>query len=169
MAWEWVSPTATAAVGIAAVGFASRTSRKGEDARARESESSRKHERELIVRRERLETFALFLGAVDAFDRVIFEAGHSLKSWRDAGHDDDEPSPTPFATMVGRFEDLSKLYYDVQLVGSDAVRLAASVVRKDAFDAWLDALDGKKDPRMLKTGPREALNSAMRQALGYVD
>ena len=173
MAWEWLSPTAGAAVAIAGMGFGYLTSRKGDDAHARESEAGLKHERDLLERSERRDAFALFLAALDGFDRSVYDTGQALKKNYDEGDTSsvtsNETSLSHIMTMRERFNEVNKHYQYVLLYGSTGVRNAARDVREDVLDAWKAAVEQDRAPRFLAAGPRAALAAAMREDLGYSD
>ncbi len=169
MAWEWVSPTATAATGIAAVGFAYLTSKRGEDARGRESTSLRTHERELIVRRERLEMFAAYLGAVDAFETSLTEANRAMHYWHKEEHTNQDVLPEAVGKMVDRLYDMDKHYQAARLVGSTAVSDAGLIVHRDAVEAWSGIIEKDQGWRSMSGASREILTAAMRVDLGNVD
>jgi hypothetical protein len=169
MAWDWVSPTATAAVGIAAVGFASRTSFKSEMARAHESAALRKHERDLVVRRERLEMFAAFLEAVDGYAASLVEANHAMGRWRKEGHSRNDPLPDAITVLLDRLHDIDSRYQAARLVGSAAVGDAGEAVRTDANRALAVVTKSDDEWSGMSRSPHDDLVAAMREDLGNVD
>jgi hypothetical protein len=169
MAWEWVSPTATAAVGIGVVGFAYLTSRHADDTRAQDSQSSRRHERDLIVRRERLEMFAAYLAAIDAFEAVLIDTNATMGRWHKDAHSPNDPLPEAFTTMIDSLSEMRRRYQAARLVGSAAVSDAGEAVDRNATEILRKITEPDTGWGLMRHGPRDDLLTAMREDLGNAD
>ncbi|MGY2082650.1 hypothetical protein [Blastococcus sp. SYSU DS0539] len=187
MAYEWVAPTATAAVGIAGVVFTWLSSQTNARTQQALLMAGQRHETERERRLERRETFAGVLVALAECNREIGDQGKVLFKIRGAiirrltesgGAISDEAIQaaasteetvsvaSSIAAILRAVDGFDRTAYDAQLSGSEAVTEAMDAVREDLLDICTD-FSKFRDWRYLAHEKREALIAAMRADLGY--
>lgn len=150
MAWEWVSPTATAVAGISGVFFTWLTAKQGRESQAAADVRAHGFDQEKTVRAEKREVYVGFLDGMMAIDAFFATQ-----------------APDAEATKV--FQGARQSLLTMRLVAPDAVVEAARALLDNAERALeVRASEGQGVMRM-NDGPLwRACTRGMGHDLGYV-
>jgi hypothetical protein len=145
MAWEWVGPVSTAAVGIAGIAGTSLTGK-----------SSRDQVLELTRRQERREVYLDFLSSVAEFDAAAMVDLVGSLTTADA------------KTYAAREALIRQRYFGVALVGPPLVADAAEALLKDVNRVLDEALEAKLSPGAISGTLLAKVHTEMAAILGYL-
>lgn len=155
MAWEWVGPAATAAVGLAGIGATYFTSLGGRRSAEHIARTTRVENRWQTLRRERREAYAAYLAILEEVDHTasrLYLRPNELP-----------PMPDPVLELRKAFDIAHGV---VLLVGSRAVKDAAVEVSTDFKEAAEFMSQRHGELRLLDRELNHKLTLAMRQDLG---
>lgn len=159
-----MAPAATAATGIAGIAFAHLTARQTQVAQAAATADTRRFEHEREVRRERRETFARYLAALDDFSNQIPHAAFALQK-----HSQSDEAPAPAAAQ--KLSQLSRVLdgcvLEVILVGTEEVRAAVDDLHLECLELSKATLNDPSKWKFVSRAAREKVLDAMRRDLGY--